>query len=211
MPRLLNCPSLVYLAFALLSLGCSKKNLNATPAAAINTSGNTVTKEFVKEVGYRPVISGQIERETTIDKALSCVQWVKLTSGNDTAEAIEFHHTACPNDGTALSDDSLSFRTWLGDATEVSGGRTQKLFQFKDEQAIDVGQVMNDSGGARLEELCQFTNQTTAVPFATTCQVTESSHSWGSLDWVNPAPQISNQEQGPATSEGDTSEELARR
>lgn len=208
MPRLFHRPSLAYLALVLLAVGCSKKNVNATPASAINTSNTPVTKEWVRDVGYRPVISGQMDRETTIDKTLSCVQWVKLSNGTATAEALEFHHTACPNDGTALSDDSLSFRTWLGNTTDVNGGSTQTLFQLKEEQTIDVGQIMNANGDARLEELCQFTNQVTAVPYGNTCQVTESAHSWGSLDLTATSQVVS---APPAIESEDTSEELARR
>lgn len=182
MIRILYCPSLAYFAFALLAMGCSRPMENA-PVAPEAIAARGIQKEWVRDVRYRPVISGQIERDSTINKELSCVQWVRFIDGKNEAEALEFHHTACPNDETALSDDSLAFRVWLKEQDSADSVKTYSLFQFKGEDKVDVGQLqLSDSSGARLEDLCQFTNQTTSVPFGNVCRVKEADNSWKALD-----------------------------
>lgn len=210
MRRLLHCPSLAYFAFALISLGCSKEAAKTVAPAAIlkaeQQTETSITKEWIRDVGYRPLISGQISRESTINKDLSCVQWVKLSNGSISAEALEFHHAACPNDEIALGETSLSFRLWVTESETADWGSTHTLFQLDGEIKTDVGQVqLSQSAGARLEEVCQFTNQATEAKFSKICTVSEVENSWGVVTLIsNPSPTLTSEPQ-------ETEEELARR
>lgn len=220
MQRILRCPSLVYLALALISVGCSKKLVNhddpqKPEILRLEKTNTEVTKEWIRDVGYRPVIAGQIERESTIDKSLSCIQWVKLSDGKNTAEALEFHRAACPNDGVALGDQSLAFRTWMTKSEETSGVSTYTLFKFQGEgdaaTAVNVGQAQfsDSTTDARLEDLCQFTNQTTSVPYGDACKVTELEKSWGAVELKTKA--VAETPAPPAEEPDSTEQELSRR
>lgn len=221
MSPVLRCPSLLYLAAALLSIGCSRHLTDApkAPAAILKAEETTpsqgITKTWVRDVGNRPLLQGQIERETTIDTSLSCVQWVTLSDGSVSADALEFHRAACPNDETALGENSLAFRAWIGAKEAQNGADQYTLFDIRGEQTVDVGklQLATADSRARLEELCQFTNGVTTAPFASACTITELSQSWGEL---NPPASLTSQPTNPVPESEtpvtpETEESLARR
>jgi hypothetical protein len=212
----MHCPSLAYFAFALLAIGCSRPmETTSSDPQALTSPG--IQKEWVRDVGYRPVLSGQIERESTINKDLSCVQWVRFVDGEKSAEALEFHQTACPNDETALSDDSLAFRVFLNEKESADWGTTYSLYQFKSEgEKYEVGQVqLSNSAGARLEDLCQFTNQTTGAPFANACEVKEADNAWKSIEFKTAVVAVPTSPTEPSSPETvpdeNTEQELVRR
>lgn len=183
----------VFRSFVLAVLSCSlltscaKKRVSVgtdpvtDPPRTIGDTNNTSTT-LVRLVTLRPVIAGAVEKIINTDS--SCVQWVKRTEKDVTTEWLEYHRAACATDDTPLNGETLAFSTSLG-KSETSAGEVQtiELLFATEEGSKPVGQLqMSPSTGARLEELCQFTNTTTGkAPFAEQCLVTATDTTWDTL------------------------------
>ncbi len=176
MKRTLSNYALVVLAASVFCIGCSKKN---SVSQSDLRSDQSVT--LVALVTISPDMASNIQSQSVIDPSLSCVQWTKRTSAGQAIEAVEFHHAACANDGTALGDQSMAFSV---NVRKASDGSVQ-LLRNDSETEVVVGQVVVVTDAPNLQELCQFTaSGSTPSVFSDKCNVAEKDGSWGSLDVV---------------------------
>ena len=187
------CSLYLSILMSLWLTSCSKKDsapngFNPLPPKAPDTtqtdnSGNPVSPVLVAQLGYLPAISTQFG-DSLIDTTVSCVQWVRypITDSGAAVDAVEFHHSACPNDGTPLGSTSLAFNVDAHKSRSSGGVDTYILTRVEGSTTVVVGQMQVKGTTANLEELCQFTNSgQTNGPYNSACYVVEEEGSYGSL------------------------------